>query len=269
MTVHHWCKPQQSLNVCVSGVKEVEDNFADFRQWSKFYNRTWSGTSNNVKIVCANKRSIENFRNLRSGHSQELWFTKENPTIGKLQMTPECNNFEAIFDSNVLNGNKAFLNAASGHDIIISFLERSIVISFSGGNKYFIGGNRPDTFLLHGVEIAEGFIDGGNGLDSLDFSQYARSELSVKFYNGVKTVHFLVASGSNKRLDIDRVESFIGRPDAQDIMSTNCNTTFLNLQGGTLQQPDTININESQNRMCIYNLAVELYHSTNVWNQAM
>uniref|UniRef100_A0A915J4R6 Uncharacterized protein n=1 Tax=Romanomermis culicivorax TaxID=13658 RepID=A0A915J4R6_ROMCU len=199
------CKPQQSLNVCLSGVKEVEDNFADFTQWSKFYNRTWSDTFNNVRIVCANNlvRYIQQCQNsmcqnFRSGHSGELWFPKENPTIGKHQMTPECNNFEAIFDSNVLNGNKAFLNAASGHDTIVGFLERSNVISFSGGNKYFIGGNRPDTFLPHGVEIAVGFIDGG----------------------------------------------------------------------GTLQQPDTINIIESQNRMCVYNLAVELYHSTNVWNQA-
>uniref|UniRef100_A0A915HSH6 Uncharacterized protein n=1 Tax=Romanomermis culicivorax TaxID=13658 RepID=A0A915HSH6_ROMCU len=262
------CKPQQSLNICTSGVKEVEDNFANFTQWSKFYSMTWSDTSNNVRIVCANERSIGNSGNFRLGHDGELWLSKGKFFIGKHRMALECNNFEVIFDKNVSNASKAFLKAASGNDSIVGFLERSNVISFSGGNKYFIGGNKPDTFILHDEEIATGFIDGSDGIDTLDFSQYAKSKLSIKFYNGVKTAHFLVMPGSNKRLDIDRVERFIGRADAQDIMITNCNTTFLDLLGGTEQLPDSINIIASNNRLCRYNLAVELYHSTNVWNQA-
>uniref|UniRef100_A0A915JXG2 Uncharacterized protein n=1 Tax=Romanomermis culicivorax TaxID=13658 RepID=A0A915JXG2_ROMCU len=261
------CEPIKSLNICMNGVKEVENNVANFTRLGNFYSRTWPDTPNNFRVICADAGHKRQRLYPRLEYTIESWLSQgKTPKNEKLAL--ECYSSEALFDSNLKKGTKAFLKAASGNDTIIGFRDRSNIISFAGGRKYFVGGAESDTFILHGEDVAMGFLDGGIGSDVLDFSKYAKKELQIQFYNGYKTAHILVVSGTNYRLDIDNIENFVGRPDAQDKMVTNCRTSFVDLQGGTEQLSDLINILQSQDQFCEYRLAVALWHNTHVMNQA-
>uniref|UniRef100_A0A915HTB4 Uncharacterized protein n=1 Tax=Romanomermis culicivorax TaxID=13658 RepID=A0A915HTB4_ROMCU len=169
------CEPIKSLNICMNGVEEVENNVANFTRLGNFYSRTWPDTPNNYRVICADAGHNRHRLYPRLGYTIESWLSQgKTPKNEKLAL--ECYSFEALFDNNLKK-------------------------------------------------------DGGIGSDLLDFSKYAKKEQQIQFYNGYKTAHILVVSGTNYRLDIDNIENFVGRPDAPDKMVTNCRTSFVDLQG--------------------------------------
>lgn len=144
----------------------------------------------------------------------------------------------------------AEIDAGEGYDKLdFSRLEEGVVVDFSDGTsdvdgksisfsnfEYIIGTNQDDVFFLTGLESK---VDGGQGIDRVDFSKSEIEEISVE----LNDVEEIIGSSGKDIINTFKGENFVAGGDGMDEISTGAGNDILyggDAQGGEDGASDTL-----------------------------
>lgn len=174
--------------------------------------------------------------------------------------THKCIDAIGVADLKSKPHENVLFNLSNAYSIIEGFPDLTNIFLAGNGFKNMTGGNKDDLFSLRGDdEKSLAVIDGMSGEDTLDISDIKMNgPIEIDFERGRIEAPFDVV--------FKNVNKFLGRKRLKEVMMPDCETRYINGQGGLQLRSDNIVIGSRKH--CHYNLTMQLSTYTVVRNSA-
>lgn len=227
--------------------------------------------TNKIEMAGSVRIQPETISNIRWARSRP-----DDPTGGKVFCAPQgddgssrapdgtthiCIDAMGIIDLDKKEHDNVLFNLSNAYANVAGFPTISNVFLLGNGFKNMTGGQKDDIFSLRGdAENTRAVIDGLEGDNTLDVSEVNLSgPLRLKFELGRFESPFYT--------EFRNINKFIGRKQLKDILQPDCNTKYINAQGGLSLRSDEIIIEPRLD--CRYQLTMQLNTYTVIRNSAL
>nr|CAH7726410.1 unnamed protein product [Callosobruchus chinensis] len=153
-----------------------------------------------------------------------------------------CRNAIGITDlSTEKRENYTLIDLGKGDDYSKGFLNSPNIFVVDNGFKRYYGGNKDDIFILQGNFI-EGYINGGDGVNTVDLEKFAPEVRSIEVRLGRSG--YISYINNNSSFGMENINRISGRKNKSDIITCDYDTKYVDGQGGE-SDPDVITIPSS------------------------
>uniref|UniRef100_A0A915K0S9 Uncharacterized protein n=1 Tax=Romanomermis culicivorax TaxID=13658 RepID=A0A915K0S9_ROMCU len=152
-------------------IVQRENNIIELNSRTQVWSRTWPKTEPDLRVECASSRNEKKA-------SMISWSRKIFDNLG---ITNDGTSYESYFCENMItlsSGKKnrtdgsALIALGYGKDVANGFKEMKNYSIIGGGEKQVAGGEFADVFHFIGDDAVHGSIDGQEGGNIVDLSQY-------------------------------------------------------------------------------------------------